>query len=149
MTYGRIINGFKYIRLMNSNNFKFNTLNDNVYFTLRDIFANADSADTVMEANDFNSRLTGGVSFEDRTRDFVYTNVLEQKYFVEKLLLWLKYFNIHFFEFIDPEPDEEIDINEYLPWDIWWTQFEKLKYQIEEQYKKCCIWDVVDVGPDI
>ena len=98
MTYGRIINGFKYIRLMNSNNFKFNTLNDNVYFTLRDIFANADSADTVMEANDFNSRLTGDVLFEDRTIDFVYTNVLEQKYFVEKLLLWLKYFNIHFFQ---------------------------------------------------
>lgn len=149
MTYGRIINEINYIRLMNSNNFKINTLNDNVYFTLRDIFANAESFDTCMEANHFNSKLTGDISFEDRTMDFVYTNVLEQKYFVDKLLFWLKCFNIHYFEFIEPEDDEEIDINEYLQWDIWWAQFEKLKYQIEEQYKKCCIWDVVDVGSDI
>ena len=48
MTWGRIINGIKYIYLINDNEFKKKSLYDNIYFTLRDIFANADLADTFM-----------------------------------------------------------------------------------------------------
>ena len=41
--YGRIINGNKYICLHNNNEFKNISLEDNVYFTMRDIFLNGDS----------------------------------------------------------------------------------------------------------
>ena len=101
MTYGRIIDGVKYIHLMNDNDFKKKSLYDNVYFTLRDIFCNAESADTIMTANDFNGRLTNNICFEDRTEKFQYSNELHQKYFVERLQRWLKKFNIHYFEFED------------------------------------------------
>lgn len=148
MTWGRIIDGVKYIHLMNDNDFKKKSLYDNVYFTLRDIFANAESADTIMEANYFNGRLTGGIFFEERTERFEYSHELHQKYFVERLQSWLKHFNIHYFEFEEPEEDEEIDMKEYMKWDDWWDQFINLRQLIDEQYEKCCIWEEEDVGRD-
>lgn len=137
MTYGRIINGEKYMHLFNDNNFKLESLNSNVYFTLRDIFANADSADTVMEANSFNSKLTGGISFEDRTEDFTYTNVLSDVKFLSMLLTWLNYFTIGYFEFIEPDPEEQINMSEYMRWEDWWAQFEQLKQMIKARHEQC------------
>ena len=139
MTYGRIINGEKYMCLYNANNFKSESLNSNVYFTLRDIFANADSTDTVMEANSFNNKLTGGVNFEDRTEDFTYTNVLSDVKFLSMLLTWLNYFTIGYFEFIEPESDESINMSEYMRWEDWWAQFEQLKQMIKVRYEQCLI----------
>ena len=149
MTWGRVINGVKYIHLMNDNEFKKKSLEDNVYFTLRDIFANADSADTCFEANYFNGRLTNNIRFEERTERFQYSNELYQKYFVEKLKSWLKYFNISYFEFEEPEEDEQIDMKEYMKWDDWWGQFINLRQLLDEQYEKCCIWEEDDVGRDM
>jgi len=148
MTYGRIIDGIKYINLMNDNDFKKKSLYDNVYFTLRDIFANAESADTIMEANYFNGRLTNNICFEDRTERFEYTNELHQKYYVERLQRWLKHFDIHYFEFEEPEEDEQIDMKEYMKWDDWWIQFIELRQLIDEQYEKCRRWEEEDVGRD-
>lgn len=149
MTWGRIIDGVKYINLMNDNDFKKKSLYDNVYFTLRDIFANAYSADTIMEANYFNGRLTNNICFEDRTERFEYTNELHQKYFVERLQSWLKHFNIHYFEFIELEEGEEIHDESYMKFDDWWVQFEELKNLIHLQYEKCCIWEEEDIGRDM
>ena len=39
---GILSNGIKYVELMNDNELKNKSLEDNVYHTLRDIFANAD-----------------------------------------------------------------------------------------------------------
>ena len=149
MTWGRLINGVKYIHLMNDNEFKKKSLYDNVYFTLRDIFANADSADTIMEANYFNGRLTNNICFEERTERFQYSNELHQKDYVERLQRWLKHFGIYYFEFIEPEEDEDIDMKEYIKWDDWWVQFEELRKLIDEQYEKCCIWEEENIGRDM
>jgi hypothetical protein len=100
--------------LLNNNDFKKLSLNDNVYFTLRDIFANADTYDICIQANYYNSMLTNNISFEERNKNesFQYSDVLEQKEYVKKLQSWLKYF------------------------DIWWIQFEELKKLIDKQQKK-------------
>jgi len=148
MTFGRIIDGVKYIHLMNDNDFKKKSLYDNVYFTLRDIFANSESADTVMKANYFNGRLTNNIYFEDRTERFQYSNELHQKYFVEHLQRWLTHFSIYYFEFIEPEEGEEIDMKEYMKFDDWWLQFEELRNLIDLQYEKCCRWEEEDTGRD-
>lgn len=137
MTFGRIIGGVKYIHLMNDNEFKKKSLYDNVYFTLRDIFSNAESADTIMKVNSFNERLTNNIYFEDRTDNFEYTNELNQKHFVEHLKKWLNSFNIYYFDFVEPEEDEQIDMKEYMKWDDWWVQFEELRKLIDVQYEKC------------
>ena len=46
---GKIIDGVKYILLYNENYPKNKSLEDNVYFTLRDIFCNADINDVLQQ----------------------------------------------------------------------------------------------------
>jgi hypothetical protein len=64
-------------------------LEDNVNFTLRDIFMNAEEADDAIDCNEFNHQLTNEIDYEDRTDTFTYTNVLQDKAFVEGLIKWL------------------------------------------------------------
>ena len=70
---------------------KTHSLEDNVYFTVRDIFMNAESPDLCIECNYFNAQLTQGISYEDRpaNQTFTYTNDLQDKAFVKELLQWL------------------------------------------------------------
>lgn len=138
MTYGIIIDGIKYIYLMNDNDFKKKSLYDNVYFTLRDIFANAESSDTVIEANGLNHSLINGISFAERRKEFQYSNVLQEKYFVERLQSWLKHFDIYCFDFEEPDDYEKNDMKKYMKLDDWWLQFEELRNLIDKQYEKCC-----------
>jgi hypothetical protein len=86
---GLTYNATKYVRLCNPHKFKSLSLEDNVYFTLRDIFMNAKKADDAIECNEFNHQLTNEIGFEDRTDTFTYTNVLQDKAFVEGLIKWL------------------------------------------------------------
>ena len=55
---------------MNGQNSFFNnrSLNDNFYFTLRDIFWNTNSFDDMMITNNFNRMLTDGIPFETRNK---------------------------------------------------------------------------------
>lgn len=139
---GLSINGVKYIRLCNDNNLKKKSLYDNVYFTLRDIFVNSKSYNDIIEANNYNDELTGGVCFEDSTENFRYKNVLYQKYYVERLRRWLKTFKtIDWFEFTEPEGDDfiftnEIDTKKYISFYDWWFQFQELRNLIDIQYEK-------------
>ena len=146
---GRLINGIKHMYNNDDNDFKKKSLEDNVYFTLRDIFWNCDSADTIMEANYFNGRLTNNICFEDRTERFQYSNELHQKDYVGRLQRWLKYITIYYFEFEEPEEDEKIDMKEYMKFEDWWIQFINLRQLIDEQYEKCCRWEEEDNGRDM
>lgn len=133
---GRLINGIKYIYINDCNDFKKNSLYDNLYFTLRDIFWNSNSADICMEANHYNGLLTGDIPFEERTNSFQYTNVLYQKDEVKKILHWLNRFKQNgWFEFNELEKDEEIIKEEYMLFIDWWKQFEELRVTLEEHYK--------------
>jgi hypothetical protein len=134
MSTGRIFNNIKYIGLYNDNEFKKKTLEDNVYFTLRDIFNNAESSDIVIEVNCFNFELSNGIRFEERTDNFRYANILYNKKYLKLLLELLDSLNEKSFEFIEPEIDEEIDMNEYFKFDDWWKQFEELKKLLYLQY---------------
>ena len=97
----RSIVGVKYLKLHNPKELKKKSLEDNVYFTLRDIFLNYGYLDNVFKANDFNSKLTNKISYEDRTTKFVYTNLLMDKNFLSSLIEWMKTID-----------DSEFDISE-------------------------------------
>lgn len=75
----------------NQHSLKKLSLEDNVYFTVRDIFMNAESPDLCIECNYYNTQLTQGISYEDRpaNQTFTYTNDLQDKAFVKELLKWL------------------------------------------------------------
>jgi hypothetical protein len=130
---GLLLNGVKYILLMNNNDFKNKSLNDNVYFTLRDIFLNANCADTCSEVNNFNYSLVGDVSFHERTEQFQYSNILDDKNYIYKLLNWLGRFNVYWFEF---EEGEEFMTEDYIKFDDWWIQFEELKGLLQTRFEE-------------
>ena len=130
---GIIYDGKKYMKLCNDHQLKFLSLEDNVYFLLRDIFLNISGIDYIMEANSFNRTLSGGIFYEDRNDDFKYTNELDSKYYLYKLVNWLNYIDKSDFEFSNPDPDEEINIKDYLLFDVWWYGLEKLKKKLNDK----------------
>lgn len=132
MSHGIILEGTKYIYLCNTNEFKKRSLEDNVYFTLRDIFCNANSFETINTANKFNSELTNNIFFEDRTSNFEYTKLLDNKEYLTKLIRFLKPFSVYWFEFC--KQDEQLDMNKYIKFEDWWVQFEELLKLLDEKY---------------
>lgn len=147
MTWGRKINGHKFICLVNDNEYKMKSLEDNVYFTLRDIFANCDY-DLIISANDLNGKLTNNIYFEDRDETFKYTNVLYEKDYVKKLLKWIMRFKKNYFMFNEFEQDENKESETYMNLDDWWNQFEELRTLIKIQYEKLEKWEAEDVERD-
>lgn len=149
---GRLINGVQYMGLMNDNSFKSKSLEDNVYFTLRDIFWNGEIND-VFSANHFNGLLTNNISFEERDSSFEYTNLLYDynSDYTRNLLGWIcrmfPYKN-SCFEFLPLEESEEIDMKQYIKYDDWWAQFEDLRNKLKEQLEKLNKWEAEDVERD-
>lgn len=141
---GRLINGVKHIGLMNDNSFKSKSLEDNIYFTLRDIFWNGDS-EQCMTANHFNSLLTNNICFEERDKNFNYSNVVYDynSQFTQRLYNWLSLYKqkqISMFDFIeleegDPEVNEII-MDKYMKYDDWWDKLQELIKKLEEQLEK-------------
>jgi hypothetical protein len=137
MSNTRILNDIKYLQLSNENHLKYESLEDNVYFTLRDIFKNVSGLDFCMEANGFNCKLTNGIGYEERTIDFTYTDVLNDETYIHELSRWLSYIHKSDFEFEAIEDDADTDDKEWyfdtrnlLEFDIWWVQFEELRILI-------------------
>ena len=136
-------NAVKYVFLCNPHGFKSLSLEDNVYFTLRDIFMNAGSADDAIDCNQFNIQLTNDIGFEDRTDTFTYTNVLQDKAFVERRVKWFNYTrperDVFFCDTIDEYEDFNINCYtltakwysgnkcEYFELDAWMEDFNDLK----------------------
>jgi hypothetical protein len=134
---GRLIGRIRYVRLMHDNSFKSKSLEDNVYFTLRDIFLNG-YLEHCYTANYFNGLLTNNISFEERKENFEYANVLHDynSDYTKKLYNWLYYLNGNMFDFKEPYEDEEIDMSKYMNIDDWWAQFLELNKKLEEQLEK-------------
>jgi len=158
----RLIDGIKYVCLMNDNSFKTKSLEDNVYFTLRDIFWNGE-IDAVMTANRFNGLLTNNISFKERDNSFQYANILYDynSDYTKKLYDWLSRLtgykrpsnNVNgwknsVFEFKEVEEDDEIDMAKYIKYDDWWDQLQALIRKLEMQLEKHKKWEAEDIGRD-
>lgn len=147
---GLTYNETKYVFLCVPHSFKSLSLEDNVYFTLRDIFMNAKNADDAIECNIFNGHLTNDIGFEDRTDAFTYSNVLQDKRFVEKLLQWLNTCKPKRDFFFTDEIDEDDECTfsddrlttkwkysnipcEYITLDSWMETFNDLKSKLKER----------------
>jgi hypothetical protein len=159
---GRLIDGIRYVGLMNDNSFKSKSLEDNVYFTVRDIFWNG-CPDDCFTANHFNDLLTNGISFKERDERFEYTNVLYDYNldYTKKLYNWLSRLTGYkrtsspngwkdsMFEFQEVEEDDpevnEIDMKEYMKYDDWWVQLQELIKKLEEQLEKHKKWEEDDI----
>ena len=110
----------KYICLQYDNSLKQKSLEDNVYYTLIDIFNNAASSDLILRVYDFNRFL------KDHSG---YTRILYDKEYLSVLINMLKHVNESSFEFM-------VDDGEYISLNDWWKQFEELKRILVERYRQ-------------
>lgn len=130
-----------YITLCNNNEFKALSLNDNVYFTMRDIFINCVNVDVALFANVINGELSGNISYEERTSEFKYSNMLNNKKDVKEILNLLESLNNS--DFCNKNSDKlELIDSEYttkysyklLEFDIWFEQLKTLITNLREHY---------------
>lgn len=112
-------NGTKYLILANDNNLKSLSLEDNVYFTLQDIFLNMTETYEVLDINNLNKRLKDDVSD--------YTDVLNDTQYLIELNMFLKSINESNFQF----KQHTYNINELIKFGTWYENFVNLKQLIE------------------
>ena len=122
-----------YMYLMDDPSLKSLSLEDNVYFIVRDIFANAFNTDMCYEANEFNALLTNNTYISDRASNFQYANVLYQPKYVNKLSTWLNHITITDFNIITKEELFECEYDTHMELDVWWEHFTKLRDEITER----------------
>jgi hypothetical protein len=148
MSHGKIINGMKYMALQYSHDFKKISLNDHIYFTLRDIFINSESYDIILQAKSYIDIIIDSIRFYERTPQFEYTNALCKNQYVKSLLSWLNQITENSFEFIDEtrdnnNHDSDSDSNsnsiEYIPFHEWWEQFENLKQMLNTRLSELAL----------
>ena len=141
--YTRLFDGVKYLKLFNDNNLKTKSLEDNVYFTLRDIFINVSDFDNCIQSNVFNEKLTNNIYYEDRDDNFKYTNILNDDVYLYNLNKWLNNINETNFDFLEPSIDADerekdlyynVDLQNYIKFDSWIEQFNNLKKTISISY---------------
>ena len=135
MSWGKIINHTNYMYLFEQNEYKKNSLENNVYFTLRDIFANTEDVNLCIQSNQFNTTLTNDIYFQDRELNFTYSKVLYDRVFLQKLCLWLNGIEQCKFEFNHLEEGEDIEVGKYMKFEDWWNHFEDLRSRLNQQCK--------------
>ena len=114
---GRIINGIKYVRLMDLNDLKRLSLEHNIYFTLRDIFWNGEENDCYMATH-----LNGLLLINPKSYSFGFNKLTLS--FAKKLHNYLNNFHENRIYFTDEYGEE--DDYEYILFDEWWENFQAL-----------------------
>lgn len=119
-----ILNGQKYIHLMDGHELKKLSLIDNLYSTFRDIWLNTPDLHFAMRVNDINFRITGEVFYKDRTPNFKYHDVMTDSKLKMDILNLFRLNNLIGFDFEwEIEPDDNIaDYQLYSEWQVNYNQ---------------------------
>ena len=135
----------EFIELYNDKYLKTLSLEDETYFTMRDLFYNAD-LDYSYAVNIFSSLLTGSIYYDDRTINFTYTNVLNNLSYIKDLHNFIQKitpadirFNCRYLKDIIKEGktmDDCFDKDEYMLFDEWWKDFKKFREKIAARYEE-------------
>lgn len=141
---GRIIDNIEYIEVLFNNKLKSKSLEDNIYYILRDIFWNCDEEYDIIMTKKFNKILKNDDSFENSE----YTDVLYDycSEFTQELYDYLKNFTKERIYFIEDKYEEKE--NEYMILHDWWGQLQQLIKKLEEQLEKHKIWEHEDMVED-
>jgi hypothetical protein len=116
---GVTIDNIKYISIMDDdNNLKFTSLNNRVYYTLRDIFWNCEDTRIMDLANELSKKLRND------------SNVLEDYTYLNELYNFLSRLKDSYFYFgYNKKQDDEV----YIEFDIWFIQLQELRQLVSEK----------------
>lgn len=141
-------NAKKYIKLCNDNKLKKKSFEDNIYFTLRDIFMNAQDERICTQSNWFNSKLTNDICYNERYKTFEYSDILYEERYVEKLCIFIEKIKQNSIKYYYLDENCKYDINDYIEFDNWWKEFEVLKQLLKNHHDKIILWMEEDVDRD-
>lgn len=139
MSFGKIINGIKYIHLLDDNNLKYKSFEDNVYFTLRDITVNCEDENFCFIANDFINSLANYVCLQERSKNFKYSNSLNEIEYIKKIFIWLISIKIDDFKFNELNKYDKLNKCKYIAFNEWWKHFNELLNNIKNRYNELII----------
>ena len=135
----------EFIELYNDKYLKTLSLEDETYFTMRDLFWNAEFRYTFI-TNIFNPLLSNNIYYEDRTINFTYTNVLYNLNYIKDLHNYIQKItpsdvrkNNRYLRNIIKEGktiDDCFDKDKYMLFDEWWEDFEKFREKIAARYEE-------------
>lgn len=129
---GIIYNDIRYLNITYDYDFKEKSLEDNVYFTLKDILSNIKNARMLIEISMFMDILTNGVCLEQRGKKFRYSKILMNKTFVNELKIFLCHLLRSDFEF--DTIYHFIGLKDYITFNKWMTQLNELIDTLDELY---------------
>lgn len=122
----------QYIHLFNSATYKNRSFEDNIYFTLRDLFWNVLQFDDALIANELNASLSKNIPFEERTECFSYHLT---KDLAESILDFTSRLEHADFEYDDSASyeydDIELDDEHYYSFELWWDEFIATRRRLE------------------
>jgi hypothetical protein len=116
---GVTIDNIKYISIINDdNNLKFQSFNNRVYYTLRDIFWNCEDTRIMDLANELTRKIKNN------------SNVLEDYTYLNELYNFLSRLKDSYFYFENTtKQDDEV----YIEFDIWFIQLQELRQLVSEK----------------
>lgn len=133
-------NNKKYLMASSGAYLKSQSIEDNLYFTIREIFLNIEQEFKMYEANEINAQLSNQIPWEDRDDKFKYLKLSENPDFVLYVINWLNSIKqTEFdFEFETARIDLNSDIitNEYVEFELWWKWLEQLKKDLSNLLNK-------------
>ena len=130
---GVTLNNNRYIMVCNKQILKLKSLEDNLYFTIREIFFNIEPEFKINKANYINSKLSNGIPYEDRNDKFEYYKLTNDSNFVISILDFLNSIKQSDFTFPYDNSEHELELDietlnsEFICFDLWWNQLEELK----------------------
>ena len=140
-----IMFNLEFIELYNDKYLKTLSLEDETYFTMRDLFYNAEF-EYAFVTNIFNPLLSNNIYYEDRTINFTYTNVLNNLNYIKDLHNYIQKitpadvrYNCKCLKDIVKKGktmDDCFDEDEYMLFDEWWEDFEKFREKIAARYEE-------------
>jgi hypothetical protein len=117
---GVTIDNIKYISIMDDDkNLKFQSFNNRVYYTLRDIFWNCEDTRTMDLANELSRKIKND------------SNVLEDYAYLSQLYNLLSRLKDSYFYF---ENTTKQDDDVYIKFDIWFIQLQELRQLVSEKF---------------
>ncbi len=133
-------NNKKYLMACNGAYLKSKSIEDNLYFTIREIFLNIEQEFKMYEANEINAKLSNQTPWEVRDDKFKYLQLFKNPDFVTYVLGWLNSIKqTEFdFEFETARIDLNSDIitNEYIEFELWWKRLVQLKQDLSNLLNK-------------
>ena len=132
---GIIYNNVKYLKIINDNNLKKKSLEDNLYFTLSNIILNIENVRMTMEIHVFMDILTNGICLENRKNNFRYSKILLNKTFVFQLYCWFTSLLRSDFTFETVYDNvSNLDNYNYILFDKWMEQLDELIEGLDDLY---------------